>query len=196
MWTKLLENSLLAKYLISVAAALIASGSKIESFWEADNGLFYYLLTLEWCCQIFSLFCWHLNFQFPWLVISIEKLSSFSDLLCWFVSKSSSENSSSPDRLLPVAKYVPALPLTELLSVQDGFLLLLENNHKSLFNKSKFSNTILQLPLLVSLKRAVENVYLMSLTFSKMRLYPIFIRPSLALTLSFCSFHSCIVNFS
>ena len=67
------------------------------------------------------------------------------------------------------------------------------NSNISKYNKSKCSNTSLSFSLLVSLTRAVENFCVMFLTFSKIRLHPIFIRPSLALTLSYFSFLSYVV---
>lgn len=64
---------LLTEMIISLldATSSLASINKIESLGEAHNflnGLYYYLLTLEWCCQIFSFFCWHL---FEKLIISL-----------------------------------------------------------------------------------------------------------------------------
>ena len=79
--------------------------------------------------------------------------------MCWVVSKLSSKDSSLPGRLLSVAKSGPAYIVFEKSNV--------------------LPNTILPLPLLVPLAKAVENFCLMSLTLSKILLYPNFIRPSL-----------------
>lgn len=96
-----------------------------------------------------------------WLVLT--KSSLFSELLCWFVSKLSSEDSSSPDRLLSVATSVLALSLTEYYLYRIVFLLLLEHQY-IIFKKSKCSNTVLPLLFLIPSTRAVEKFCLISLT--------------------------------
>ena len=96
-----------------------------------------------------------------WLVLT--KSSLFSELLCWFVSKLSSEDSSSPDRLLSVATSVLALSLTEYYLYRIVFLLLLEH-HWIISKKSKCSYTVLPLIFLIPSTRAVEKFCLISLT--------------------------------
>ena len=124
---------LLIELIISLlnATSSCASASKIESLWETDNffSKWALLLSINFGMMLsdflFLLLTPELRVSLAPLpdegsLLVFPKSSVFSELLCRFASKLSSENSSSWDRLLSFTKSVPAFSLTELLSAPVG----------------------------------------------------------------------------